>query len=411
MALSEAPHAMRFGTSQVVLWALIGAAPAWSNSVYGRVRLPMAKGCANVTVELRAFDSAEVIPLPVDVQCRFHVTDVDPGIYELAARADGFLEYHSSSFRLTANSDLAHDPSLTPAARHPVMQFLSSFLHSNLGAFLGVGGILVGLFELSRYFRRPTFGVHAKPSEPYCHTAEVWFRAQEQQRATATGASAGSFSAGPACTIHFCRVWVGNEGTHDAKGVEAFAVRLFEKKLSDAMPRFVPRPGFRPMNLRWANSWQIAREGVMIETPSLIKSRLSARTGRFLDIGFMVEPSQVSNFVKIVRLPSTLDAGRQGERDVRLFLALDSIGDDEGVALPVGEYILELVVDCDATAAERFYLYLGVAGWQTRSELNLRPANTKELLEARVSPQKRTVWLRLVAWWRSHTGRQVYVPD
>jgi hypothetical protein len=207
-------------------------------------------------------------------------------------------------------------------------------------------------------------------------------------------------------------VWVGNDGTHDAKGVEAFAARLFEKARTG---EYILRRGFRPMNMRWANSWQISREAVMIEAATLVKSRLSGRTGRFLDIGFIVEPSQVSRFVKIVHLPSTLESSRTPEtRDVRLFLALDSIGDDEGVALPIGEYFLELLVDCDATEAERFYFYLKIAGWeakQPKPEMTLREATAGEMREIGTRSQRRTPWLRWVTWWRNHTNRRVYVPD
>lgn len=406
---------MRFWFSYVLPCLLIGAAPAWSNSIYGRARLPNAKGCANLQVQLQALDSEKPIPLRVDAHCRFHATDVPPGIYELTAKADGFIDYQSSSFRMTANSDVAHDPSLTPAARHPLVGFISSILHSNLGAFIGLGGALVGLFELSRYFRRPTFGVHVKATEPYCHTAEVFFQQQDQQLAATVGGSEGRPSPRPPCTIHFCRVWVGNDGTHDAKGVEAFAARLFEKAQTGGEPKYILRRGFRPMNMRWANSWQISREVVLIDAATLVKSRVSARTGRFLDIGFIVEPSQVSQFVKIGRLPSTLDRNRTPEmRDVRLFLALDSIGDDEGVALPAGEYILELLVDCDATEAERFYFYLKIAGWeanQPKPEMTLREATPVELEEIGARPHRRTLWLRWVTWWRNHTNRQVYVPD
>jgi hypothetical protein len=86
----------------------------------------------------------------------------------------------SSSFRVTANSDISHDPSLTPVAPHPLIVLVSSVLHSNLGAFIGLGGFLVGLFELSRTSDAPSFSVQLKEREPYCHAAEVFFQQQEQ---------------------------------------------------------------------------------------------------------------------------------------------------------------------------------------------------------------------------------------
>jgi hypothetical protein len=89
---------MRFWFRYALPWLLIGMPPAWSNSIYGRVRLPAASGCANLRVQLRALNSEQVIPLRVDAHCRFHATDVPSGIYELAAEAEGFVDYRSGSF-------------------------------------------------------------------------------------------------------------------------------------------------------------------------------------------------------------------------------------------------------------------------------------------------------------------------
>jgi hypothetical protein len=384
-----------------ILIVLLGVTlPLTAGSIFGHVRLSNVRDCESLQVQLRALDSALVIPLRVDNQCRYGQADITPGIYELTAQAHGYYDYASSSFQITPSRQVLHDAVLTRISPYSLWGAFVAFLFSNLGAVIAFFALLLAAFELPRYIKRPTFTIYAKPTEPYCHTADVVFRS----------------SAAPArYSIHFCRVWVANDGNHDAYHVEAFASRVFrEEAQSGGGRKFKLMTKFRPLNLRWANSWQISKDPVTVDTDSLVKNRISTCTGRFLDLGFLVDPTKVDEFAETIHLPAGKDSqqARQAEGNVVLFLTLDSILDDSGGTLGKGKYLLEIMIDCDTIDAQKFYLYIEIVDWKSGQlpDMEIRPASDIELRAIAAKRQHRSLWMQIVSMRRQHGAQRFFIP-
>jgi len=394
-----------------------GSLPLLGGSIFGHIRLSSPNDCAGLRVELRAREPNGDVSLPVDNQCRYGKSDIAPGVYELTVKAAGYYDYVSNTLEMTEKGQLLLDPVLRSSSN---MRELAAFLGSNPGIVISLSALMLGIFGL-RYFKRPTFEVRAVGLEPYCHTAVVFFRNRNPDYRTSPAEAGGDIENIVPFSIHFCRVWVVNSGTDDAYHVEAFAMRMFkeEPEPDEKAPRgdndqgckqrkFKPYEGFRPMNLRWANSWQISRDPATVEPAALIKHRISTQTGRFLDLGFLVNPQEVDEFVRMARLPSTKSNQKERESsgNVRLFLTLDAIGDDSGVALSKGNYLFEILIDCDAIRAERFYLYMEIDNWKS---VKIKLAGSDELLAIGAKQHARTFPMWIVRCLR-RGNRGLFVP-
>ena len=388
-----------------------GSLPLLGGSIFGHIRLSSLKECAGLKVQLRARAPNPDVDLMVDNQCRYGKTEIAPGVYELTVKAAGYYDYTSSSFLITQEGQVLRDAVLHSSNK---IGELAAFLGSNPGIVISLSALMLGIFGL-RYFRCPTFEVFAEGAAPYCHTAVVSFRNRNSNQRMSPSEAGSDFESIDSFSIHFCRVWVANSGTDDAHHVEAFAMQMFEeepqqgeKKRGCGQRKFEPYEGFRPMNLRWANSWQISRDPATVEPAALFKHRISTQTGRFLDLGFLVHPQSVDRFVKMARLPSTESDQKKREAcgNVRLFLTLDAIGDDPGVALSKGSYLFEILIDCDAIRAERFYLYMKISDWNS---VEIRRADKEELLAIGAKPQLKTRPMRIVRFFRGG-DRGLFVP-
>lgn len=388
--------------ARILILPFFASLPLLAGSIFGHVRVSGSSDCESLHVQLRALDSERVIPLRVDNQCRYGQSDVPAGVYELTAQAHGYYDYVSSSFTITPAAQVLHDPALARIAPPGAGRGLGAFLGFNVGAVIAFVGLLVAVFELRLYFKRPSFEVCAKATEPYCHGADILYH--------------GDPAVGDArFTAYFCRVWVANNGTSDANHVEAFATRLFkEESQPGGGRRFKLFTKFKPVNLRWASSWQITKDPATADVDSLVKRRISTRTGRFLDIGFFVAPPEVDQFIEMAHLPTTQSNQqfRHAQGNVVLFLTVDSIIDDSGGTLGKGKYLLEIVIDCDTIQAERFYLYIEIVDWQPGlpPDMEMRPASDIELRAIHAKPQNRSFWMRIVAMRRRNDTCGLFVP-
>src|SRR5262245_13991583 len=75
-----------------------------------------------------------------------------------------------------------------------------------------------------------------------------------------------------------------------------------QRKMDYRQPK--SSPTIVPLNLRWSNTWDIAKAGddVPGESRILAKDRISAGGERSCDLGFIVDPSLYSEFCRRTRL-------------------------------------------------------------------------------------------------------------
>jgi hypothetical protein len=131
----------------------------------------------------------------------------------------------------------------------------------------------------------------------------------------------------------------------------------------DAKGGWEPIGAFVPLNLRWSNTWDIAKTGEDApgESKILTKERISEGGERLCDLGFIVEPSLYGEFCRHTRLrdrprnPAPTD-----DAQARFHFAFEYIRDEERCRLMPGRYLLEIVADALRIRPRAFWLYLEI---------------------------------------------------
>lgn len=193
-----------------------------------------------------------------------------------------------------------------------------------------------------RHIYRPKVVLDAGTDLPFCHWISPRFPLPKDNGEPAQHARASEEH--KQIEIYFARVIIGNDGRVEAERVEVTIRQVYR----DAEGGWEPIGRFVPLNLRWSNTWDIAKTGEDApgESKILTKERISERGERLCDLGFIVEPSLYGEFCRRTRLRDRpRNPAPTHDAEARFHFAFEYIRDEERGRLMPGRYLLEIVAD------------------------------------------------------------------
>ena len=361
-------------------------------TVIGVIRSPEVGG--RVWVELLDAKSHEALAannfdLGRSDFLEYSLSDVRPGWYYLTAISDCCYAVQVPPFEVRAGSV----PINITLVRAGWWQTFGYGLNQSFkedatkvgGAILVAVSILLGLFreQIISRLRNPEMDLVVECKVPYVHAGffeygeldpdylpakpEELVLKKTDKSVLVSWKECGTLRGKTIC-VYFYRLWIRNQSRRrlgfsslSTSDVEIILNRIWEDErlvqqpvgfeLGDGTQRIRPEPearmfkdirmqprqNFLPRNLRWANTWDLGKACKSLHSPELLlKHRISPDSGRFCDLGFVVDPLEQGH-------------AENSNDPVLLHLALETLNESEESIIRAihGYRILEILIDSD----------------------------------------------------------------
>jgi hypothetical protein len=217
--------------------------------------------------------------------------------------------------------------------------FAPSSLAQWVAAIATSTAVIIALFKDSwvRYFRRPKLSVQLRAGMP------DFLMSQIDVKVSGNTVWRGD--------CYWVRLWVENVGKTRAEQVQVFAAKLSKR---DATNKFVPVPGFIPMNLRWANArdWR---------DPEIFAPGISNGMGKHCDLLSVSDPENPTNAIP----------GFEGKAVPALIV--ESYPPRNQHRIPPGEYRLKIMIGASNAEPVEAHVSLNLKGeWSADQEVMFR---------------------------------------